>query len=258
MNKKKIIIILFLILSLSFVLTGCSAIGELKTETIVGNYLESEDGPESVVKQSLNQLFAKYSSEGRLNDYEWTQNINLKDLEIMEPVADQGTGILTAGRIRLIFDYTINGDPQDSDLKPINKGGTLTYEIDSLTYDNKKEELVSMTETPNEVSDANSESPVISGIKTENSKDDGNGFSLTANLDTKNVAETVGIISLGKRYFSGSTDRVLDITNNQLSLVTQVTLAETDFASIMVINYDELTSTDSGQTGLAAALIAVP
>jgi len=38
MKTKKIILILFLILSLSFVLTGCSAIGELKTETRINDF----------------------------------------------------------------------------------------------------------------------------------------------------------------------------------------------------------------------------
>jgi len=72
MKTKKIILILFLILSLSFVLTGCSTIGELKTETIVGNYLESEDGPESVVKQSFDKLLNEFSTTEGLKDYNST------------------------------------------------------------------------------------------------------------------------------------------------------------------------------------------
>jgi len=253
MKTKKIILILFLILSLSFVLTGCSTIGEFKTETIVANYLESEEGPESVVKQSFNKLLEEFSNNESLNDYEWSYSINFENVNIVDAEADaDGSGILTAKNIVLVYNYQISGKPNVNNLVSIQKEGKLSYNIGSLRYDNNKEQLLKISPTQAE---APSQSPVISEVSADNS----NGFSLNARIENYSADSSLGVISLGNRNFSASSNKVLKIsTDKQISLNTDLTLAETDFASILVINYQELLNKNSEQTGLAAALIAVP
>ena len=86
-----------------------------------------------------------------------------------------------------------------------------------------------------------------------------NNFSLNGVIDNPSSGSVLGVISLDRSNFSESeNNQVLAISNNQLSLDTELTLGDTDFASILVINHDELINNKSEQTGLAAALIAVP
>ncbi len=252
MKTKKIILILFLILSLSFILTGCSTIGELKTKTILTNYLESGEGPEMVIDQSFNKLVSEMSNSENLdlNKYDWVYNVSLKEVNIINSKADdEGSGILTAEDVVLIYNYTITGKATDSG-SDINKKGQLSYTIDSLTYDDNKNVLVKITSTQ---ADPASESPLISEFKSNNEV----GFSLNAAIQEHNPDTTLGVISLGDRNFDDS-NKVLDISNTDLSLDTDLTLGETNFASILVINYEELLDSKSEQTGIASMLVAVP
>jgi hypothetical protein len=253
MKTKKIILILILILSLSFVLTGCSTIGELKTKTILTNYLDSKDGPESVIDQSFNKLIDEFSNDASLNNYSWDYNISLKEVNIIDSKADdEGSGILKAEDIVLIYDYQITGEAESS--SNINKRGQLSYTIGSLTYDDNRNVLVKITPTQAERSAEPPKSPKITDISTDNN----NGFSLNAKITEYHSNTSIGVISLGDRNLTKSTNRVLDISNDQLQLSTELTLGETDFASILAINYDELLDENSELTGLAAVLIAVP
>lgn len=251
MNTKKIILILLLIFSISFVLTGCSAIGELKTETILNDYLEEDNGPESVINQSFDKLMDELNNNNdeTLNDYNWSSSISLYEINIVNSKADDnGSGILTAKDIVLIYNYQITGKAEG--LEPIKKSGTLEYNIGSLTYDDNKNELTGMSNTQ---ADTNG-TPSISEVQTNNDY-----FSLNAKIIDHNFETTLGVISLGNRIFSDDlNNQVLEISTNQLELDTELELGETDFASILVIDYDELLNEKSEKTGLAAMLIAVP
>jgi hypothetical protein len=254
MNTKKIILILLLIFSLSFVLTGCSAIGELKTETIVKKYLESDDGPKYAVKQSFNKLLDEFSQTDGLEDYKWKYSINDETVNIVDAKSDSdGSGILTVKNIVLVYDYTITGEHKSDNSKSVSKNGNLYYNIDKLIYDNNSEELIEMNQAK---AKGQSKSPVLSKITPNND----NGFILNVEIDEYSSGSVLGVISLGDRDLSDSqSNHDLDISNDQLSIDTEFSLGETNFASILVINYDELIDIDSPlQTGLAAALIAVP
>jgi|GEM_PF-2239323 hypothetical protein len=259
MNTKKIILILLLIFSLSFVLTGCSAIGELKTETIVANYLESENGPEYAIKQSFNKLLDEFSNTEKLSNYDWSYTINFKKLNIVDAKSDSdGSGILTTNNVVLVYDYTIKGNPKKSDLNPISKtdGLKLTYNITELQYDDNKDGLRTMTSTQAERQDKSPQSPLISKIEKINS-DDGE-LILKGDIKEHTESSVLGVISLGDRNFSELNNQVLNISDTKLSVDTGLTLNKTDFASILVINYDELLDNSSEQTGLAAVLISAP
>ncbi|MFN2341696.1 MAG: hypothetical protein ABR547_10560, partial [Halanaerobium sp.] len=250
---------LLLIFSLSFVLSGCSAIGELKTETILNDYLESKEGPKGVIAQSFDKLLEEFEGNNTLNDYDWEYTIELKTVNIINSKADEdGTGILTANDIILEYKYTIKGDPKNNELSPINKTDDLylTYNITELQYDDNKDELEMMTSTQAERQDKSSQSPLISNIEKINS-DDGE-LILKGDIEEHTESSILGVISLGDRNFSELNNQVLNISDTKLSVDTGLTLNKTDFASILVINYDELLDNSSEQTGLAAVLISAP
>lgn len=252
MKNKKIILISIIILTLSFTLSGCSTISELKTETIVANYLKSEDGPEKVIAQSFDKLLEEFSKNDSLKDYNWSYSLDFDKVNIVDAKADaDGSGVLTAENIILVYDYQLSGEPKDNALNSISRGGSLTFNINKLKYDDNKEELLNITSTQAE---RPSESPKIYDLSSDNS----DGFTLTAKTENINTDSALGVISLGSRNFSASSNRVLDITTNQLALNTELTLAESDFASLLLINYDELKDNNSEQTGLASFLISAP
>ena len=253
MKTKKISLILFLILSLSFVLTGCSTIGELKTETRINDFLTSPDGPEYVLNQSFKKLIDEFSNTPNLDNYEWSYNVNLEDPNIVAPQADSdGSGVLTARNIVLVFEYQIKGKPPtNSDLEPIDTGKKkISYNINELIFDDNKNQLIKMTTTNQ--SESPSESPEISQFEANYS----DGFSFTATIEN-NTDDSLGVISLGDKNLSDP-DKALEINNDQLSLNTSFILDEPHFASILVINYDQLFVEGSVQTGLNSMLIAVP
>ncbi|MFN2341697.1 MAG: hypothetical protein ABR547_10565, partial [Halanaerobium sp.] len=247
---------LLLIFSLSFVLSGCSAIGELKTETIVKNYLESDDGPENVIAQSFDKLIYELNNntDDNLNDYEWDYKINNEKVNIVDAKSDSdGSGILTVKNIVLVYDYTITGDHKNDNSKSFSRNGELYYNISELIYDDNSENLKHMSQAKAK-RQSNSLSPILSKIEPNYD----NGFSLKVEIDNYSSGSVLGVISLGDRDLSDSqSNHALNISDDQLSIDPEFSLGETNFASILVINYDKLIESPL-QTGLAAALIAVP
>ena len=161
-----------------------------------------------------------------------------------------GSGILTVKNIVLVYEYTITGEHSDPE-KSVNKKGDLYFNIGKIIYNDNSEELIDMTTS---MADVPPNSLKITEITTSN-----NNFSLNGVIDNPSSGSVLGVISLGRSIFSESeNNQVLTISNDQLSLDTELTLGDTDFASILVINHDELIDKRSEQTGLAAALIAVP
>jgi hypothetical protein len=113
-----------------------------------------------------------------------------------------------------------------------------------------------MTSTQADRENKSPQSPLISKIEKINS-DDGE-LILKGDIKEHTESSVLGVISLGDRNFSELNNQVLNISDTKLSVDTGLTLNKTDFASILVINYDELLDNSSEQTGLAAVLISAP
>ena len=225
----------------------------MKTETRINDFLTSPDGPEYVLNQSFKKLIDEFSNTPDLDNYEWSYNVNLEDPNIVDAQADSdGSGILTARNIVLVFEYQIKGKPPtDSNLEPIDTGKKkISYNIDELIFDDNKNQLKKMTTTYQ--AESPSKSPEISQFEPNYS----DGFSFTANIKNYS-ADSLGVISLGDKNLSDP-NKVLEINTDQLSLNTNLTLDDPHFASILVINHDELINQQSVQTGLTSMLIAVP